>query len=182
MLALRHPTLFGTFADYSGVAGPRVGSTNAIGDTVSVLFHGSTRDFDDDEPAYLLTHHRYHGSVAGWFAVGALDGALVGAARYLAGLGPRAGVPTLLVIAPDQNHTFYFWSAAFSGSLPWLVAHLRPPGSTSPAWRATTPMSEWDNHLDHCPLGVLLPTMGVGGHARPPTRAREGACRERTSQ
>lgn len=125
MLALRHSALFGTFADYSGVVGPRTGSTNALGDTVAVLFHGSRQDFDDHEPAYLLTHHRYGGSVAGWFAAGARDGAPVGAARYLAGLGPHAGVPTRLVIAADQNHTFYFFSAAFANSLPWLVNRLQ---------------------------------------------------------
>lgn len=124
MLALRHPTVFGTFADYSGLAGPRVGNTNAIGDTVAVLFHGSPQDFDDHEPAYLLTHHQYHGSVAGWFAVGGLDRAARAAAGHLAALGPCAGVPTHLVIAPGQGHTFYFWSRAFADSLPWLVARL----------------------------------------------------------
>jgi S-formylglutathione hydrolase FrmB len=126
MLALRHPTLFGTFVDFSGVVGPRVGSTNAMGDTLAVLFHGSQQDFDDHEPAYLLTRRQYHRSVAGWFAVGGKDGAPVGAARYLAWLGPRAGVPTHLLIAPGQNHTFYFWSEAFAGLLPWLVARLAP--------------------------------------------------------
>jgi S-formylglutathione hydrolase FrmB len=126
MLALRHPTLFGTFADYSGLVGPRVGNTNAIGDTVAVLFHGSRQDFDDHEPAYLLTHHRYRGSVAGWFAVGGQDSAPLSAARHLAALGPRAGVPTRLVIAPGKNHSFYFWSQAFAASLPWLVARLPP--------------------------------------------------------
>jgi S-formylglutathione hydrolase FrmB len=68
MLALRHPDVFSTFADYSGLLGPRTGSTNAIGNTVAVLFHGSQQDFDDHEPRYLLTHHRYHRSVAGWVA------------------------------------------------------------------------------------------------------------------
>lgn len=137
MLALRHPTVFATFLDLSGVAGPRVGNTNAIGDSVAVLFHGSRQDFDDHEPAYLLTHHRYHGAVTGWFAVGASDGAPVGAARHLAALGPPAGVPARLVIAPSQYHTFYFWSRAFADALPWLVARVQPP---------VQPVSRLDRH------------------------------------
>jgi S-formylglutathione hydrolase FrmB len=133
MLALRHPTMVGAFADFSGVDGPRTGSTNEIGDTVAVLFHGSQQDFDNHEPAYLFAHRRFHGAVAGWFAAGADDGAPTGAARYLATLGPPAGVPTHLVIAPGQRHTFYFWSQAFAGALPWLVARLDSPAHPPPA-------------------------------------------------
>jgi S-formylglutathione hydrolase FrmB len=147
MLALRHPTLFGTFADYSGLVGPRAGNTNAIGDTVAVLFHGSRQDFDQHEPAYLLTHDQYRRSVAGWFAVGGLDGAPLGAARYLAGLGAHAGVPMHLVIAKGQSHTFYFWSGAFASSLPWLVARLEP--STGPVDRVGRPA----HHHAHTPVG-----------------------------
>lgn len=138
MLALRHPDLFGAFADYSGLLGPRVGNTNAIGDTVSVLFHGSRRDFDEHEPAYLLAHRNYHHRLAGWFEVGAEDTDPAQAERYLAGLATRAGVSTHLDVVLGQTHTFRFWRVAFADSLPWLV-NRPPPGRLSLAAPAHHP-------------------------------------------
>ncbi len=125
MLALRHPDLFGAFGDYSGLVGPRAGTTNAVGDTVAMLFHGSRRQFDDHEPADLLAHHNYHRGLAGWFEVGAHDTGPLHAERYLAPLAERAGIVTQLVVVPGQSHTFHFWRQALVDSLPWLVDRMR---------------------------------------------------------
>jgi S-formylglutathione hydrolase FrmB len=124
MLALRHPDLFGAFADYSGLLGPRVGTGNAVGDTVAVLFHGSRQEFDAHQPAVLLAHHDYHHRLAGWFEVGDQDAGPVLAERHLAALAPAAGISSHLVVVPNQTHTFRFWRVAFADSLPWIADQL----------------------------------------------------------
>jgi S-formylglutathione hydrolase FrmB len=130
MLALRHPDMFGAFADYSGLVGPRIGTTNAVGDTIAVLFHGSHEEFDEHQPAALLMHHDYHHRLAGWFEVGSQDADPAQAARYLAALATAAGISAHLVVVPDQTHTFRFWRVAFADSLPWLVNRLQAgPGA-----------------------------------------------------
>jgi S-formylglutathione hydrolase FrmB len=126
MLALRHPDLFRTFADYSGLAGPRSGDGNAVGDTVPALFGGSERDFQAHEPAYLLAHQRYP-QLAGWFEVGGDDEQPLLAQQRLAAAARHARVRVREVVVPGQSHTFTLWSAALAQSLPWLVAHLGPP-------------------------------------------------------
>ena len=55
MLALRHPDLFGTFGDFGGLSGPRVGeSDDDTAATVAELFGGSRQEFAAHEPADLL--------------------------------------------------------------------------------------------------------------------------------
>ena len=134
MLALRHPDLFATFGDFSGLAGPRVGETNAdTADTVRELFGGSAQEFAAHEPADLLTGTRFPGT-GGWFQVGALDPEPLAATKQLAPLAAGAGIDTCLVVVPNGGHTFDVWSAAFRQSLPWLAARLglAPTPPTSP--------------------------------------------------
>ena len=136
MLALRHPDLFATFGDFSGLAGPRVGETNAdTADTVTQLFGGSTQEFAAHEPAALLAGTRFPRTGA-WFQVGALDPEPLAATRQLAPLAAGAGIDTCLVVVPGGGHTFDVWSAAFRQSLPWLAARLglvpAPPTAPSP--------------------------------------------------
>ncbi|MDT7581653.1 MAG: hypothetical protein QOK35_2917 [Pseudonocardiales bacterium] len=124
MLALRHPDLFGTFGDFSGLAGPRVGETNAdTADTVTQLFGGSPRAFAEHEPADLLATTRFP-RTGGWFQVGALDAEPLAASRQLAPLAAAAGVATCLVVVPDGDHTFDVWRAALRQSLPWLASRV----------------------------------------------------------
>ena len=55
MLALRHPDLFGTFGDFGGLSGPRVGESDTdTASTVAELFGGSRQEFAAHEPADLL--------------------------------------------------------------------------------------------------------------------------------
>jgi S-formylglutathione hydrolase FrmB len=123
MLALRHPGQFATFADYRGLAGPRTGDGNALGDTVPALFGGSVSDFDAHEPAWLLIHRRYPG-LAGWFEVGDQDGDPLAAAQQLASLTRAAGGSAQLVVVPGQSHTFVLWRQAFADSLRWIAGRL----------------------------------------------------------
>lgn len=123
MLALRHPSLFSTFGDYSGLAGPRVGNVNNPIRTINTLFAGSQTAFQQHEPAWLLTQHRYPG-LAGWLEVGGEDPQAEDAARRLDTLAQSAGIATRLVVMPDNGHTFSVWRTALSDSLPWIVDHL----------------------------------------------------------
>ncbi|MGH3626457.1 MAG: alpha/beta hydrolase, partial [Sciscionella sp.] len=123
MLTLRHPGVFTTFADYSGLAGPRVGNTNDPAGTVAKLFAGSRRTFLAHEPSWLLAHHRYP-QLAGWFEVGSNDTNAVAAARTLAPLAQRAAITTRLVVVPGDGHTFALWRDALVDSLPWISEHI----------------------------------------------------------
>lgn len=123
MLALRHPGQFGTFADYSGLAGPRTGDGNALEDTVPVLFGDSMAQFDDHEPSWLLSHGSFPG-MGGWFEVGDADTEPLEAAQQLQPLAAAAGIDTRLVVIPDGGHDFAVWRKAFQDSLPWLAQRL----------------------------------------------------------
>jgi S-formylglutathione hydrolase FrmB len=136
MLVLRHPDLFGTFGDFSGLAGPRVGETNDADDgTVAQLFGGSSQEFAAHEPAQLLATTRFP-RTGGWFQVGALDADPLAAVRQLAPLAARAGITTCLVVVPDGDHTFDVWRAALRQSLPWLASRVglvpADPSMTAP--------------------------------------------------
>jgi S-formylglutathione hydrolase FrmB len=134
MLALRHPDLFGSFGDFSGLAGPRVGETNAdTADTVAQLFGGSAQTFAAHEPADLLTTTRFP-RTGGWFQVGAQDAEPLAAAQRLAPLARTAGIATCMVVVPQAGHTFDVWSAALRQSLPWLAQRLGlVPADATPA-------------------------------------------------
>lgn len=134
MLALRHPDLFGTFGNFSGLAGPRVGETNDdTADTVDRLFGGSAQAFAAHEPADLLASTRFP-RTGGWFQVGAHDAEPLAATRHLAPLAGAAGVATCVVVVPGGEHTFDVWSAALRQSLPWLAqrAGLVPATPAAP--------------------------------------------------
>ncbi len=124
MLALRHPRLFSTFADFGGLLGPRVSDTNAeTADTVAELFGGSQQEFAAHDPATLLRAGRFPG-MGGWFEVGSTDVEPLAAARELAPLAAAAGIDTCLVVVAAGAHTFDLWSSAWRSALPWVAARL----------------------------------------------------------
>jgi S-formylglutathione hydrolase FrmB len=141
MLALRHPRLFSTFADFSGLLGPRLSDTNAdTADTVAELFGGSQQEFADHDPATLLRAGRFPG-MGGWFEVGATDADPLAAARELAPLAAAAGIDTCLVVVVDGAHTFDVWSSALRSSLPWVAARLGLVPADVSMTRACQPLS-----------------------------------------
>jgi S-formylglutathione hydrolase FrmB len=136
MLALRHPDLFATFGDFSGLVGPRVGEANDdTADTVAQLFGGSQQAFAAHEPADLLASTRFP-RTGGWFQVGALDAEPLAAAQHLVPLADAAGIATCVVVVPGGDHTFDVWSAAFRQSLPWMAQRV---GLVPPSAAATAP-------------------------------------------
>jgi S-formylglutathione hydrolase FrmB len=178
MLALRHPEVYSTFADYGGLLGPRVGDTNDPAGTVEGLFGGSRREFDRHEPARLLATRRFPG-VHGFFGVGGNDGDPLAAAHQLSTLARAAGIDTQVGVFPQGEHTFEVWRAAFAASLPWIsgqigqedppvAAGLRPGAMSTPppANRSQSPVDGTLSPVD----GTLSPAEGarprVGDAAR----------------
>jgi S-formylglutathione hydrolase FrmB len=124
MLALRHPALFASAGDYGGLAGPRLGDTNAdTGSTVETLFGGSAAQFAAHEPAWILGRRRFPG-LGAWFEVGDADDEPAAAQALLVPDARRAGIATCSVVVPGGAHTFEVFSAAFADSLPWLAERL----------------------------------------------------------
>lgn len=124
MLALRHPTMFGTFGDYAGLAGPRAGDTNA--DTTSAvaqLFGGSPAAFAAHEPVSMLAARRFP-TLGGWFEVGDADTEPFAALPSLVPAARRAGITTCEVVVPGGGHTFDVFSRAFADSLPWIAGRI----------------------------------------------------------
>lgn len=127
MLALRHPTLFETFGNYSGLAGPRVGDTNAdTASTVTGLFGGSEQAFRAHEPADLLAARRFP-RLGGWWEVGDADAEPYAAQQALVPLARRSGIAVCSVVVPGGGHTFDVFSAGLADSLPWLADRLGIP-------------------------------------------------------
>jgi enterochelin esterase-like enzyme len=138
MLALRNPTIFQTFASYSGYNVPTYLNDNAQ-QTISALYGGSTANYDAHSPQYLLTNKKFPG-LAGWFAAGQQDGSALGPAKQLADLAGKAGFQQVCLTTPPGTHSFTFWASAFQDSLPWL------------SWR----------------LGITPPPTDVAAHCEPP--------------
>lgn len=123
MLSLRHPDVFRTFLDFSGLVGPRSGETNAVGSTVQDLFGGDQAKFAQYEPLDLLRRQRYP-ELAGWFEVGTDDADPLAAAEELAPAARRAGIDVCFRKVPGGEHTFQVWSEAYRDALPWLSKRL----------------------------------------------------------
>lgn len=136
MLALGHPDLFDTWADFAGLLGPRLGEDNAgVPDTIATLFGGSPALFAEHDPATLLNRHRYPGAGA-WFETGDADPAPLQAATELAPLAAAAGIQTCEVVLPGRGHTFDVWSRALADALPWMAARTGAvPGISAPCPR-----------------------------------------------
>jgi S-formylglutathione hydrolase FrmB len=132
MLSLRHPTVFPTFASFSGFATPQYQETSQA-ETIDTLFGGSEQDFAAHDPAQLLRNGHFDG-LAGWFEVGNQDQQPLEAARFLQPAALRAGIATCIRVRPG-GHDFDLWSQALVDSFPWLSWRLglTPQPSSEPA-------------------------------------------------
>jgi enterochelin esterase-like enzyme len=132
MLALRNPTVFSTFASYSGYASPTYQNDDEQ-QTITTLYGGSKANYEAHNPVTLLTGGKYSGS-AGYFTAGQQDPQPLAAAKQLSDLARQTGMQ-VCVYTPDGDHSFVFWAAAFKTSLPWLSWRLglTPPPKGLPA-------------------------------------------------
>jgi S-formylglutathione hydrolase FrmB len=137
MLALRHPTVYPTFASFSGFAYPQYLETTRS-QTIDVLFGGSQQRFAEHDPTDLLRDGHFDG-LAGWFEVGSDDTQPVQAARALQPAALKAGIATCILVRPG-GHDFELWSQALQDSFPWLAWRLglAPEPDSEPA-TCTTP-------------------------------------------
>jgi S-formylglutathione hydrolase FrmB len=123
MLALRHPGIYGTFADYAGLTSPTVGESVDPQATIHALFHGSAAAYAAHDPLNLLATNRYPG-MAAWFEVGTADGGPLAAQHTLVPLAGRAGIATTAIEVPGAGHDFDLFAKGFSDSLPFLTYRL----------------------------------------------------------
>jgi S-formylglutathione hydrolase FrmB len=121
MLALRHPTVYPTFASYSGFSFPQYEETSRT-ETIDTLFGGSKANFDAHDPMLLLQQGHFDG-LAGWFEVGDRDTQPLQAARSLEPAALKAGIATCLLVRPG-GHDYDLWSQALVDSFPWLAWRL----------------------------------------------------------
>jgi S-formylglutathione hydrolase FrmB len=121
MLALRNPTIFQTFGDYSGYASPTYLNDNEQ-QTITTLYGGSKANYEAHNPVSLLTGKRYPG-LAGWFTAGQSDPQPLAAMQQLSALAKKTGMQVCVTLPPG-DHSFAFWSQAFKDSLPWLSWRL----------------------------------------------------------
>jgi S-formylglutathione hydrolase FrmB len=123
MLAVRHPDLWTTFVDLSGLNVP-----NPDGTTAEKLLGGDKDAVAAYSPLEVIQQpNAAWSTLGGWFAVGAQDSASVIQAVQAAAAGAQqAGIQTELKIDPG-NHSFYFWSAAMAAAFPWVAQRLGLP-------------------------------------------------------
>lgn len=118
VLALRHPTQFGAFANMSGLARPTIGERDREGLTVATLFDGSQQAFDSHDALWLLAHHRYPG-LSGWLGAGRSDTDVVQAQTQLAAAAQRAGVPITRSAVPGA-HGIGLWLRMLPAVFDWI--------------------------------------------------------------
>jgi S-formylglutathione hydrolase FrmB len=123
MLGVRHPDLWTTFVDLSGLNVP-----NPDGTTAEKLLGGDKDAVAAYSPLEVLQQpNAAWSTLGGWFAVGAQDAAsVITAVKQGAAGAQQAGITTELKVDPG-DHSFYFWSAAMAQAFPWVAQRLGLP-------------------------------------------------------
>ena len=121
MLALRHPSVYPTFASFSGFATPQYQETS-LSETIDTLFGGSDAQFAAHDPTQILKSQTFDGT-AGWFEVGDQDQDPLEAAHNLQPAALKAGIATCILVRPG-GHDFDLWSQALQDAFPWLSWRL----------------------------------------------------------
>ncbi len=121
MLALDHPTVYPTFASFSGFASPQY-QEDTEAETIDILFGGSRAAFNAHDPSQLLEHNHYAG-LAGWFEVGDQDSEPLQAAHALQPAALAAGISTCILVRPG-GHDFGLWHQALQDAFPWISWRL----------------------------------------------------------
>jgi S-formylglutathione hydrolase FrmB len=122
VLALRHPQLFPTFLDLSGLTRPTLGPSDDPPRTVAGLFGGSWAAYHQHDPLWLLSRDRFP-HTAGWLAAGVDDERARSSLRRVAAAARSAGVAVRSHIEPG-GHGWHAWDLAVRQCLPWLWARL----------------------------------------------------------
>jgi enterochelin esterase-like enzyme len=124
-LALRHPDVWHTIADYGGDAFGVDDATSASkqkADTTKELFDGDGKRFDDHDPAVQLQKKGDLSAFGAWFSVGGNDQTTMKDIRHYHDLAKQAGMKVCWQVVPNEDHSFEATKAAFKASLPWISA------------------------------------------------------------
>ena len=138
MLTLRHPEIFTTFADFSGLTSPTVSEQVDPDLTTRELFDGSVDAYRAHDPLWLLAPPARHPRLAGWFEVGTADEDPLRAQHTLVPLARAAGLLVCRSEISGGTHGFSTWAQCLRDALPWLAFRLgigpdpgfRPAGAT----------------------------------------------------
>jgi S-formylglutathione hydrolase FrmB len=153
-LTVMHPELFSSFVDIAGNMSPETGTK---AQTIARLFGGSTKAWDEFDPATVIRRHGQYDGVSGWFAISSdnvpkrfhslaveTDATAIGlggqdkilypddqteAAHRLCRLGRVNGIDCAVVAQPGK-HDWPFASRAFAAALPWLAGELGTPDTS----------------------------------------------------
>ncbi|SIS04231.1 S-formylglutathione hydrolase FrmB [Williamsia sterculiae] len=129
-LAVRHPDMFGAFADISGDLVPNAGDHAG---SVRALFGGNSAALDRFDPTTVMVRHgNYDGRLNGWFqsegrwADSPRGGSTpqIRAAHSLSTTAARVGIRTVFRGTPG-GHSWAYGANAFVDVLPWLMSALR---------------------------------------------------------
>lgn len=96
-----HPERFGSALASSSELGPTLGDRAS---TVRSGFGGSTRAFDDAQPAHLMARNAPYADSTLVLGVGQNDAKYSAFARILAADATRAGIRTRLIVSPGSAH------------------------------------------------------------------------------
>ncbi len=136
LVALRNPTVYPTFADFSGYQSPELDNP---ADTLQNLFGGSTEAQQAHDPATLMEQTKFPKS-AGWFEAGTGDAQPLAAAEDLSEVAASSLGQTCVLLRPG-GHDFTFWTTALQNALPWLSWRLgSTPAPASVPATCTPPM------------------------------------------
>lgn len=122
ILGLRNPSVFETFASFSGYAVPTY-QDDTVAESIPILFDGSEAAFAAHDPLTLLSEKDFPTSSA-WFDAGTSDHESWANAKQLAAAGRQAGMKDVCLVGLPGSHTWTVWQQSLSAALPWLSAHL----------------------------------------------------------
>jgi pimeloyl-ACP methyl ester carboxylesterase len=122
MFTLRHPDVYSAFGDFAGDTSPFVGEIMNVAVTIQQLFAGSTQQYQEHDPLWLLKNGRYP-DTAGWFEVGSGDAGAHAAQQMLVPLARQAGVLTCARVVAG-GHSYALAAQALRDSFPFLAWRL----------------------------------------------------------
>jgi S-formylglutathione hydrolase FrmB len=130
MLAVRHPNIFGTFADFSGDPAPTVGTVRA---TVEQLFGGSQSDYREHQPGRWFRIDAATG-LEGWISAGTQESTTQRDQRSVVVAARDAGMLVTFDIVHGSGHNFSTFARSLRDAYPWIVWRIsRNPNQGSPA-------------------------------------------------
>lgn len=123
MIALRYYPDFPVVGAFSALKRATINDVDDEAATTQLYFGGSKSAFDEHDPTWLLTHHRYPGLVAAYLFSGVHDKNGMQSLQTLATDARSAGI-SVTTSTGNGGHHWVLWQAAFVKFVPWLWSHI----------------------------------------------------------